>query len=78
MVVDDEPAVRELMTRALGQEGYEVVAENDGEAGLTAAMTAEKPYDLVITNNHTANMVTIRLRYDLRIGKAHHGALPKT
>jgi len=50
LVVDDEPALRELMTRALSQEGYEVVAVNDGEVGLTATKTAEKPYDLVITN----------------------------
>jgi two-component system response regulator MprA len=51
LVVDDEPAVRQLLVRALQGDGYEVVAVNDGEAGLTAAKTAGKPYDLVITNN---------------------------
>ncbi len=51
LVVDDEPAVRHLLVRLLETEGYEVVAVNDGAAGLTAAKTAGKPYDLVITNN---------------------------
>jgi CheY-like chemotaxis protein len=51
LVVDDEPAVRHLLVRLLQEEGYEVVAVNDGEAGLTAARTARNPYDLVITNN---------------------------
>jgi DNA-binding response OmpR family regulator len=54
--VDDEPAVRELMTRALSQEGYEVVAVNDGEAGLTATKTEAKPYDLVITNTYLPHL----------------------
>jgi CheY-like chemotaxis protein len=51
LVVDDEPAVRHLLVRLLDTEGYEVVAVNDGAAGLAAAKTAGKPYDLVITNN---------------------------
>ena len=52
LVVDDEPAIRELLVRALGEAGYEVVAVRDGEAGLTAAKGAELPYDLVVTNSY--------------------------
>ena len=52
LVVDDEPAIRDLLIRALGEAGYEVVAVRDGEAGLTAAKTAEQPYDLVVTNSY--------------------------
>ena len=36
LVVDDEPAVRSALTRALTLEGYEVVAAEDGPAALGA------------------------------------------
>ncbi len=52
LVVDDEPAIRELLIRVLGGVGYEVVAVRDGEAGLVAAKGAEPPYDLVVTNSY--------------------------
>jgi CheY-like chemotaxis protein len=52
LVVDDEPAVRELLIRALGLAGYDVVAVRDGEAGLAAARGADLPYDLVVTNSY--------------------------
>jgi DNA-binding response OmpR family regulator len=42
-VVDDEPAVRALVMRALREAGYEVVAVWDGEAGLIAAKSAGVP-----------------------------------
>ena len=51
LIVDDEPAVRRVVQRALGSAGYEVVAMNDGQAGLHAATTAEAGYDLVVSNN---------------------------
>ena len=51
LIVDDEPAVRMILQRALQGAGYEVVAMNDGRAGLNAATTAEPEYDLVVTNN---------------------------
>jgi CheY-like chemotaxis protein len=56
LVVDDEPAVRALVVRLLESEGYEVVAVNDGAAGLNAARAIGKAYDLVITNNHLPRM----------------------
>jgi two-component system, cell cycle sensor histidine kinase and response regulator CckA len=52
LVVDDEPAVRELLIRALELAGYDVVAVRDGEAGLAAARGADLPYDLVVTNSY--------------------------
>jgi two-component system response regulator MprA len=36
LVVDDEPAVRDALQRALSLEGYEVVTAGDGEAALAA------------------------------------------
>lgn len=49
---DQHPApIRALLTRALKEHGYDVVAVNDGAAGLEAVRTATDPYDLVVTNN---------------------------
>ena len=46
LVVDDEPAVRAAVTRALTLDGYEVVAAEDGPAAL-AAIQRERP-ELVV------------------------------
>jgi DNA-binding response OmpR family regulator len=54
--VDDEPAVRALVVRALQEAGYGVVAVRDGEAGLEAAKSAGIPYDLVVTNSYMPTM----------------------
>jgi CheY-like chemotaxis protein len=56
LVVDDEPAVRALIVRALEEQGYEVVAVQDGLAGLDAAKAAGVSYDLVITNSYVPSM----------------------
>jgi CheY-like chemotaxis protein len=52
LVVDDEPMVRALITRALTDAGYEVVAVADGRAALDAARGAEVGFDLIVTNNY--------------------------
>ena len=46
LVVDDEPAVRAAVTRALTLDGYEVVAAEDGPAAL-GAIQRERP-ELVV------------------------------
>ena len=46
LVVDDEPAVRSAVTRALTLDGYEVVAAEDGPAAL-GAIQRERP-ELVV------------------------------
>jgi signal transduction histidine kinase len=48
LIIDDEPANRELLTTLLGYDGYTVVAACDGAEGLALAL-AERP-DLVITD----------------------------
>ena len=52
LVVDDEPMVRALITRALTDEGFEVVAVANGQAALDAARRAQAGFDLIITNNY--------------------------
>jgi putative two-component system response regulator len=46
LVVDDEPANREILVGLLSRHGYEVRAVGDGEAALAAIQ--EKPPDLVL------------------------------
>jgi CheY-like chemotaxis protein len=52
LVVDDEPMVRALITRALTDDGFEVVAVANGQAALDAARRAQVGFDLIITNNY--------------------------
>ena len=52
LVVDDEPMVRALITRALTDAGYEVVAVANGRAALDAARAADVGFDLIVTNNY--------------------------
>jgi CheY-like chemotaxis protein len=56
LVVDDDDGVRALVARVLQTEGYEVVAVADGLAAFTAVLTADQPYDLVVTNNRMPRM----------------------
>lgn len=46
LVVEDDVDIQDLAISLLGRAGYDVLAEDDGEAGLAAAL-AEQP-DLVI------------------------------
>jgi two-component system, OmpR family, response regulator MprA len=46
LVVDDDPAVREALTRALGLEGHDVVVAADGQEALD--QLAERRVDLVL------------------------------
>jgi two-component system response regulator MprA len=46
LVVEDDPAVRESLERALGFEGYEVDAARDG--GIALSMVRSTAYDLVL------------------------------
>ncbi len=54
LVVDDEPAVREMVTRALRDDGHEVVSVADGRVALGRASQGD--IDLVITNSRMPGM----------------------
>lgn len=53
LTIDDEPDVRELLARALGLVGYEVVGAQDGDEGLRELVKG--PFDLVITDLYMPN-----------------------
>jgi CheY-like chemotaxis protein len=49
LIAEDEQPVRELLTRALTLEGYEVQAATDGAAALDVLSSAG-PFDLLLTD----------------------------
>jgi CheY-like chemotaxis protein len=61
LVVDDEPMVCALITRALTDVGYEVVAVANGRAALDAARGAEVAFDLIVTNNYMPGLNGVEL-----------------
>ncbi len=46
LIVEDEPRIREFLTRAFEAEGYSVTSVADGESGLRNAISGE--HDLVV------------------------------
>ena len=58
LVVDDEPAIRHVMTLSLVQSGYHVDAAEDGEAAWQALQA--KHYDLLITDLMLPDLEGIR------------------
>ena len=48
LVVDDEPTVREVVSRYLELGGYRVTMAGDGHAALQIALSAQSPPDLVV------------------------------
>jgi DNA-binding response OmpR family regulator len=64
LVVDDEPAVCDLIVRALEEAGYGVIAVRNGKEGLEAA--EPEGFDLVIANDYTPNLSADQLLLHLR------------
>jgi len=55
LVVDEEPAVRQLVVRILTEAGYEVTAVTDGWEGVSA-VSVGPAYDLVVTNSYLPHL----------------------
>lgn len=66
LVVDDEPALRVLVGRALRREGYEVVETEDGLDAWELARRAPLPFDLVVTNSRMPGLSGPELAVCLR------------
>lgn len=56
LLVDDQPAIREVTRDYLTRLGYNVLAAPDGEAALRIAATQQKKVDLVVTDVVMPNM----------------------
>lgn len=50
LLAEDEDSLRELVARALKQDGHEVVANSDGAAALDALVRDEGQFDLLLTD----------------------------
>jgi len=64
LVVDDEETIRGILSRVLGQEGYEVTVAESGEKALEAFR--KDPYPLVITDIRMAGMSGMELLEEIR------------
>ena len=64
LVIDDEPAVREMIVTMLRRQGHDVFDAGDGIEGLRVA--ADRPVDLVITDVVMPEMEGIGLIRELR------------
>ena len=56
LLVEDQPAIREVMSAYLKRLGYSVLAAPDGEAALGIAAVQQKSIDLVVTDLLMPNM----------------------
>ncbi|MBZ0160931.1 response regulator [Candidatus Methylomirabilis sp.] len=64
LVVDDDPALRELLTDYLGRVGFDVHTATDGRAGLHAL--AESHFDLILTDYHMPAMTGLEMAACIR------------
>ncbi len=66
LIVDDEPAIREVFTRFLGRRGHEVVACGSAEEGLRVVRARGKSFDVVVTDLILPDMTGLDLARALR------------
>lgn len=67
LVVDDEPALRDTISRALRRAGHEAMAVGDGRAGLEALQRDD--FDAVITDILMPECDGIELIREMRAGQ---------
>jgi CheY-like chemotaxis protein len=73
LVVDDEPALCELLARMLRDAGYVVVKACGGVAGLDLISRAAESFDLVVTDSRMPGMSGTEFIHRLR---EHNPTLP--
>ena len=71
LIVDDDPDIRALVTYRLTASGYDVIAADDGEAGLAAAR--EHVPDLVLVDWMMPRLTGVELCTRLRADPATAG-----
>jgi DNA-binding NtrC family response regulator len=52
LVVDDDPAMRRVCARVLGNEGWEVVVVEGGKAAIASVCEQTVPFDCVVSDVH--------------------------
>lgn len=67
LLADDDPATRDLASRALGSEGHTVVVVHDGQEALERATGASPPFDILVTDVQMPALDGISLAMQLRV-----------
>src|ERR687884_1898481 len=67
LIVEDDPAVRDVVEHALSREGMETETASDGEKALES-LRAAKPFDLVVLDVMLPGMDGISVCQELRNG----------
>ena len=70
LIVEDDPAVRDVVKHALSREGIETLAVEDGEAALQRLREDVEPFDLVVLDVMLPGMDGISVCREIRAGEA--------
>jgi two-component system alkaline phosphatase synthesis response regulator PhoP len=70
LIVEDDPAVRDVVNHALSREGMATVAVEDGEAALERLRREAEPFDLVVLDIMLPGMDGISVCREIRAGEA--------
>ena len=70
LIVEDDPAVRDVVKHALSREGMETLAVEDGEAALERLREDVEPFDLVVLDVMLPGMDGISVCREIRAGEA--------
>ena len=70
LIVEDDPAVRDVVNHALSREGMATVAVEDGEAALERLRREAEPFDLVVLDIMLPGMDGISVCREIRTGEA--------
>ncbi len=70
LIVEDDPAVRDVVEHALSREGMRTLAVGDGEAALERLKREEEAFDLVVLDVMLPGMDGISVCRDIRMGEA--------
>ena len=70
LIVEDDPAVRDVVKHALSREGMETLAVGDGETALERLRGEVEPFDLVVLDVMLPGMDGINVCREIRTGEA--------
>ena len=70
LIVEDDPAVRDVVEHALSREGMGTLAVKDGESALERLRREPEPFDLVVLDVMLPGMDGISVCRDIRAGEA--------
>ena len=70
LIVEDDPAVRDVVNHALSREGMATVAVEDGETALERLRREAEPFDLVVLDIMLPGMDGISVCREIRTGEA--------